>query len=126
MNEIIYGVISAAVYSVIMTLIRLLIRRCRQQPTPEPGPGATPKKIRIQFFISLIFLVVLLPVGVSPPGGFYGLRVVSFIVAGIAFVAAWGAFDLALELDPAKNRSADHSPQGPADNGTEAVDQDSH
>jgi len=126
MNEIVYGVISAAVYAGIRTLVLLFVRRYRQRPEPEARPGASSKKIRVQFLVSLILLVVLLPVGVAPPGGSYGLRVVAFIASGIAFVAAWGSFDLALELDPEEDRPADHGPQRPADDGTQAVGEENH
>lgn len=120
MDEIIRGVIAAAIYSGVCAFVKLLARRYRRQAAPETDPKDLPKNIKAKFLMSLILLVILLPVGVSPPGGVYSLRVLAFAAAGVAFLSAWGCFELTLALNPANDEFGDGCPQGPSDAGAEA------
>ena len=108
-QRIIENVIATILSTIIVALVHRIYQWAKNGNSNQKGeikhPIKHPKKlVHHQFFISICTLSTSLPIAflISARGStlLMGAKFTLFIVAGFAFIFAWGAFDAAFSFYP--------------------------
>lgn len=112
LKEIFLNLFVTAICSVVVWLgKKLLVILASNKPSPVKHSRRT---LSINFYVSLVILVVSLVVFCSVPPSYVAIKSASGIFAGLSFIVVWGAFEEAARFYPGnelvKPEPADQAP----------------